>query len=119
MPAQNLAVSTVASAPSPATSGTTVTIATGHGAWFADPATAGVYPVSIWPAGVLPDRDNTEIATVTALAGDVLTVVRAQEGTTARTVTVGDQVAATETAATVGARHNLTLATLYTNGIGR
>ena len=98
-PVQNLAVSTVATAPSPATSGTTLVLTTGEGARFADPATVGSYPASIWAVGALPTPANTEIVLVTAKSTDTLTITRAREGTTARTVIVGDQVAATLTAA--------------------
>ena len=97
--AQNLAVSTVATAPSPATSGTTVVLATGQGARFADPASKGSYPATIWAVGAIPTPSNAEIVLVTAKSTDTLTITRAQEGTSARTVVVGDQIAATVTAA--------------------
>lgn len=99
--AQNLAVSLVATAPSPATSGTTVTVTSAQGGRFSDPATVGSYPASIWPAGSLPDPSNAEIVLVTAKSTDTLTITRAQEGTSARTVAVGDQIAATITAASI------------------
>ena len=93
----NFAVSTVATAPSPATSGTSVTVATGHGSRF--PAVP--FNATIAPAGTLPDPTNSEIVRVTARSGDVLTITRAQESSIARSVTVGDVIAATITAKTL------------------
>lgn len=86
---KNFAYGSVASAPSPATSGTSITLQSGEGAKF--PA---VYPfnIVIWPTASNPTSSNAEIATVTGKSGDVLTIVRAKEGTSARTVVDGDQV---------------------------
>lgn len=92
---KNFAYSTVATAPAPAASGTSLIVAVGDGAKF--PA-AVPYSVSIWPAGAQPTATNAEIATVTALVGDTLTIVRAAEGSSARTVVIGDQIAETITA---------------------
>lgn len=94
---KNFAYSTVATAPSPATSGTSLTVAAGHGARF--PAVP--FNATVWPAGAQPTVDNAEIIRVTAIATDTFTIVRAQEGTTARAVVVGDQVAATITKKTM------------------
>jgi hypothetical protein len=54
--------------------------------------------VTIYPTGEPALGDNFEIATVTDITGDVLTITRAQESTAARTIVVGDQVAQTFTA---------------------
>lgn len=102
-PYQNLAASLVATAPSPATSGTSLVVTSGEGAIFADPATVGAYPVTLWPDGQLPTALNAEIALVTAKSGDTLTITRAQESTTARSVAVGWRVAASLTRAMMGA----------------
>src|SRR5206468_2357178 len=51
-----------------------------------------------WPAGDQPLVTNAEIVRVTAISGDTLTITRTQEGTTARAILVGDQIAATITA---------------------
>ena len=91
---RNFAYSTVATAPSPATTGTSVTVATGTGAAFPAPP----FNVTVWPAGSQPTNANAGIMRVTAVAGDVFTVLRAQEGAIARAVVVGDQIAATITA---------------------
>lgn len=92
----NLASSLVATAPSPATSGLSLVVTGGDGALFP----TGSFNVSIWPANTQPTHANTEIARAT-VSTDTFTLVRAQEGTSARTVIVGDQIAATITAKTL------------------
>lgn len=89
----NLAYSTVAVAPTPALSGTSLTVAAGQGALFP----TAPFNVTVWPTGVFPLASNAEIVRVTAVVGDVLTIVRTQEGTSARAITVGDQIANTIT----------------------
>lgn len=91
---KNLAYSTVATAPSPATSGTSLTVATGDGAKFPTPP----FNATVWPANSQPTTGNAEIVRVSAIATDTLTIARTQEGTSARAIGVGDQVAATVTA---------------------
>lgn len=91
----NFAYSTIATAPSPATSGTSLVVASGGGATF--PAVP--FKATVWPAGDQPLSTNAEIVTVTAVSTDTLTITRAQEGTTARSIVSGDQIAATLTAA--------------------
>lgn len=93
---KNLAYSTVATAPSPATSGTTLSVAAGHGTRF--PAVP--FNATVWPLNVIPDPSNGEIIRVTSKgAGDNWTIVRQAEvgGTAARSIVVGDQIAATIT----------------------
>src|SRR6187551_317269 len=89
----NLAIGTVATGPAPASSGTTLTLTAGHGARMP----AAPFQATVWPAGAIPDPVNAEIVRVMARAGDVLTLVRASESTTARTITAGDLLAATIT----------------------
>ncbi len=84
---KNFAYSTIATAPSPATTGTSVVVAPGDGAKF----TIGANAV-LWPAGVDPTAANAEIVGITGVATDTLTIVRSQEGTTAQTVAVGWQI---------------------------
>ena len=91
-PTKNFAFSTVATAPSPALSGTTLTVATGHGARFDDPAVVGDYNVVLFPEGQRPYIGNAEIVRFTAKAGDVFTITREQESTTAKTIIVGYEV---------------------------
>lgn len=93
----NFAYSLVATAPSPATTGTSLIVTAGQGALFPAPP----FNVTIWPVSVQPLTTNAEIVTVTEIVTDTLTIVRVQEGTAARTVVVGDQIAATITAKTL------------------
>lgn len=95
---KNLAVSSVATAPSPATSGGSLVVATGEGARF---STDVPYNVAVWADGEMPDPSNAEIVRVTAISTDTLTITRAQEGTSARTIAVGDLIAMTVTAKTL------------------
>lgn len=95
---KNFAYSTIVTAPSPATSGTSIDVQPGDGSKFPDVP----FQATIWPTGVQPTSSNAEIVTVTAYTGDDgFTITRAQEGTSARTVIVGDQIAATITAQTL------------------
>lgn len=93
----NFGYSTVATAPSPATSGTSLVLQSGDGAKFP----AAPFNVTIWPANTLPTTANAEIVRVTAKVTDTLTIVRTQEGSSARTVVVGDQISATITKKTL------------------
>lgn len=93
----NFAYSTVATAPSPATSGTSLTVASGDGSKF--PTVP--FNATVWPASSQPTAANAEIVRVTARSTDTLTIARTQEGTSARTIVVGDQIAATITAKTL------------------
>lgn len=91
---RNFAVSAVATAPSPATSGLSLTLAAGGGALMPVPPFNGV----AWPAGAQPLSVNAEVVRVTGVAGDILTIVRAQEGSAARSIVIGDQFSAAITA---------------------
>ena len=84
----NLAYSLVATAPSPATSGTSLIVTAGQGALFP----VAPFDLLIWPASAQPVTTNAEIARCTAVSTDTLTIVRAQYGTSARSVVIGDQV---------------------------
>jgi hypothetical protein len=90
----NFGVSSVAVAPSPATTGTSLTVATGEGTRFP----AAPFNATLAPSGVLATPANAEIVRVTARSGDVLTITRAQEGSVARAVVVGDLCVASITA---------------------
>lgn len=93
----NFAYSTVATAPSPATSGASLVVASGQGTLF--PATP--FNAVICPAGTQPTSANAEIVRVTARSTDTFTITRTQEGTSARTVIVGDQIFAAITKKTL------------------
>ena len=90
----NFAYSTVFTAPSPATSGTSLTVQDGTGRDF--PTVP--FNATVWPTGAQPLSTNAEIIRVTNLIDGVMTIERAQEGTSARSIIVGDQIAATITA---------------------
>lgn len=94
---KNFATSLVATAPSPATSGTSLVVTGADGTKFP----AAPFNATIWPAGVQPTTANAEIVRVTAISTDTFTIVRQQEGTSARTVVVGDQISANITGKTL------------------
>lgn len=51
-----------------------------------------------WPSGTQPTLANAEIIRVTVKATDTFTITRSQEGTSAKSIAVGWQIAATVTA---------------------
>lgn len=91
---KNFAVSTVATAPSPATSGLSLVVTGGHGTRF--PAVP--FNAVVCPAGTDPTPLNAEVVRVTGISTDTLTVARTQEGSSARSVVVGDRIYAAVTA---------------------
>ena len=95
---KNFAVSRVAVAPSPALSGTSLQVTVGQGDRFpAVPFNAVVHPVN-----EDPDPLNAEIIRVTARTDDAFTtIVRTQEDSAARAITVGDRIYAAITAKTL------------------
>ena len=92
----NFAYGTVATAPSPATTGTTIVLGTTTFADFPTPTNA--YSCTIWPAGTIPLSSNAEIITLSSKGTNgTIGVARAAESSSARTVVVGDQFAMTIT----------------------
>lgn len=89
-PHPNLVAGTVAAAPVPATTGAYIGLTDATD--FPDPATYGAYNMTVSAANSRAVLANSEVVRCTAKAGSVLTVTRAQEGTTARSILVGDQV---------------------------
>jgi hypothetical protein len=91
----DLSIVPVAVAPDPATSGTTLKVTNANAAYLPN-----VYPwwAVVKPSGVAPSRSNAEIVKVTAGSADTTnttyTIVRSQgvPTTTARTITVGDDI---------------------------
>lgn len=82
---KDFATSLIATAPSPATSGTSLVLAAGMGARMpAVPFNAVVHP-----DGQLPTIDNAEQVLVTARTTDTLTITRAQGLTTAKSIAAG------------------------------
>lgn len=94
---KNFAISTVATAPSPATSGTSLVVTTGEGTRF--PAVS--FNAVVWPAGSVRTPANSEVVRVTNISTDTFTITRTQESSSARTIIVGDYIAAAITAKTV------------------
>ena len=95
---KNFAYSLVATAPSPATSGTSLIVTTGQGSYFP----SAPFDATIWPAGVQPTNSNAEIVRVTNVSTDTLTITRAQYGTTAQSIAIGYQIAQTVDANLLG-----------------
>src|SRR4051812_7815487 len=88
----NFGYTTVTAAPAPAGSGTSLTVTD------ASVFPAAPFNATVWAAGEIPLESNAEIVRVTAVVGNVLTIARAQEDTSARSILVGDQIANTITA---------------------
>ena len=88
---KNFSYSLVATAPSPATSGTSLVVTAGQGSYF--PTTP--FDATIWPSGSQPTNTNAEIVRVTNVSTDTFTITRAQYGTSAQSITVGYQIAQT------------------------
>ena len=87
---KNLAYTSVATAPSPATSGTSLVVTTGTGSLFPTPPFNAV----CWPGGgATASQANAEYVRVTAISTDTFTIVRAQEGSAAQSIGVGYQLA--------------------------
>lgn len=95
---KNFALSTVSVAPSPTNSGVNLTLSAGTVSLFPVPPFNAV----IWPTIVSPNATNAEIVRVTALSGGgIVTMIRGQEDTLPRFITVGDQFGANITARTL------------------
>lgn len=94
---RNFQSSLVATAPSPASSGTSLVVTAGEGTLFdTPPFNAVVCPVSAQPTAA-----NSEVVRVTAKSTDTFsTIVRAQEGSSARSIQVGDRIFVPVTAKT-------------------
>lgn len=84
----NFPYSTVATAPSPASSGTSLVVAAGEGALFP----TAPFNAVVWPVNTQPLSSNAEIVRVTNVSTDTFTITRSAEGTSARSIVVGDQI---------------------------
>lgn len=91
---KNLAAGVVLTAPVPATTGVTIILQAGQGAFFPAPP----FNATLWPANTVPTIANAEFVRVTAVVGDTLTITRAQQGSTGKVAVVGFQIAETWTA---------------------
>lgn len=115
----NLALTTVSNPPSPATTGTSMVVDTGTGALFPSPSISGPFPLVVWPTAAAPTAATAEIVLCTARSGDTLTIARIQEGTSARTITTGDQVMLAITAAMWDATTGSATTALWATETGR
>jgi len=98
-PVANLLSSTVLTAPDPADSGTSIQVQAADADNFPDPSTAGAYNLVVYPPGYQPTRTNAEIVRATAKSGGgYLTITRAQEGTTAKSIEAGWEISMNITA---------------------
>jgi len=86
---KNFAYGTIVIPPVPPNLGSSLTVGAGHSNRFPAPP----FSASVWPIGLPADPTNAEIIRVTAVAADVWTIVRAQEGSAARAILNTDQVA--------------------------
>ncbi len=82
---KDFATGTVLTAPSPATSGTSLVLQSGEGARMP----AAPFYATAHPATELPTLDNAEKILVTAKSTDTLTITRAQGSTTAKSIAAG------------------------------
>jgi hypothetical protein len=94
---KNFAYSLVATAPSPATTGSTLIVTAASGVLFP----TAPFNATVWPASTIPTSVNAEIVRVVLVTTDTFTILRAQESSTAQTITVGMQIAATVTLKTL------------------
>ncbi|MGW6120442.1 hypothetical protein ACWFRF_15475 [Nocardia sp. NPDC055165] len=92
---KNLAVATIVTPPDDALAGTDFVLYDGQGEYFAPNM-----PVTLVPFGVVPQHGNAEIAYVTAVNGDTVTVNRGQE-TPAKAVEAGWMMIGSITAKTL------------------
>lgn len=86
----NLWSATVATPPSPATSGASLVVQAGLGA----SAPSVSFNALVYPTGATPTTSNSEFVRVTAISTDTFTIVRGQEGSSAQSVTSSFTIAA-------------------------
>ena len=82
---KDFATSLVVTAPSPATSGTSLVVTTGHGARF--PVTP--FFATVHPANQMPTLDNAEKVLVSDVDDDTMTIERGQGDTDAKSISAG------------------------------
>ena len=85
-----------------ASNGTSITVASGHGARFPSLSSGEFFYATLIDAS-----NNLEIVKVTARSSDVLTATRAQESTTARAYAIGDRIELRVTAAGIADATNI------------
>ena len=82
---KNLAFGRVLVPPSPPATGTSIELLLGQG----QRCPTVPFNATLWPVDEYPEPVNAEIVRVTARSGDVLTIIRAQEGTVAQAIAAG------------------------------
>jgi hypothetical protein len=95
-PHKNFIYTTVSNSPGTSGTGWIITSATG----WPSPGTDGAFNIVVCPANARPTTATAEIVRVTARSSTLLTVARAQEGTSAINVASGYQVYLSATAKT-------------------
>lgn len=95
-PHANFIKSLVAVAPSPATTGLTLSLTAGDVAALAAPTT-GSFNAVVWPTATQPTAANAEIVRCTFVSGDQYAITRHQEGSITRSIAVGDQIQLSDT----------------------
>jgi hypothetical protein len=93
----NFASAAVETPPSPAASGLSLSIEADKASLFPAPP----FNCTVWPIGAVTTSDNSEIVRVTGIDGNVFEILREQEGTAARAIAAGDQIALTITVKTI------------------
>lgn len=94
---KNFAYSRVLFAPNPSDSGVSLTVLASDGLIFPAPP----FNATVWPEDSNPYASNAEIVRITNVVGDVFTISRHQESTTAKNIGVGWQIMAGLTAKTI------------------
>lgn len=94
---KNFTITTVATAPSPALTGLSLVVKAGTGVIFPAPP----FNVVVWPEKSTASAGTVEVLRVTAITTDTLTIERKQEGSAARSIIAGDQIAVAITAKTI------------------
>lgn len=91
MALKDFATSLIATAPSTPTAGTSLVVTSGEGVRF--PATP--FYATVHPTTEIPTLDNAEAIQVTNVSTDTFTIVRAQKGTTAKSIATGWRISNT------------------------
>jgi hypothetical protein len=91
-PVKDFAQSKVATAPDPASTGTSLSVIEDEGALFPDTDTEGVFRAYVWPDATDPDATNCEEIEVSVRSTDDFTIVRSKNSIV-RSILVGDNIA--------------------------
>jgi len=100
-PTGNFIISTVDTAPDTPDEGLTLTVDSVDEGLFTSLMVTGAFNAVVWPLGVEPRITNAEIIRITDITDGVFTIERGQEGTTARNIASGWNIAVTPTSKTI------------------